>query len=165
MEESQWPLLDEWDREEEDDDTDTESKTSDDLSEDEETYAGEKMDPWDHFIGDVLVLYKDDYEKKVNEYTDRGYLDKDAVAKTERDMLPLYREGLKNRYVSNIMWQMEMARDPVHKKIKETAKRLRDDEDYEYEESWKYATEKRKYLLDAKIKQFKLDEESDEDED
>ena len=154
----------EWETEEEEEE-DTESEKSDDLSEDEETYPGEQFDPWGDFIGQVMISYKDEHEKKVDEYTEKGHHEKEAISKADLDLLPLYREALKNRFVNNIMWQMEMARDPLHKKIKQTAKRLRDDGDYEYEESWKYASEKRKYLLDEKIKQFRPDEESEKDED
>ena len=47
-----------------------------------------------------------------------------------------------------MLWYNDMRRDPVHKKIKSTAKRLREEEEYETSEAWKYAVKKRKFLLD-----------------
>ena len=51
-------------------------------------------------------------------------------------------------YLGQMLWYNDMIRDPVHKKIKSTAKRLREEEEYETSEAWKYAVKKRKFLLD-----------------
>ena len=47
-----------------------------------------------------------------------------------------------------LMWHQKIRRASVHRKINKTAKRLREEEDNDTLESWKYAVEKRKYLLD-----------------
>ena len=41
-----------------------------------------------------------------------------------------------------------LKKDPVNKKIASTAKRLRDEEDYDEDESRKYAIKKRKFLIE-----------------
>ena len=47
-----------------------------------------------------------------------------------------------------------MKKDPLHKKITDTAKRLRDEDDFDEDEALKYAIKKRRYLLDGKLEEF-----------
>ena len=47
-----------------------------------------------------------------------------------------------------------MKKDPIHEKIRKTVKRLREDEDYDQEEAWKYAVKKRKFLFDGLLKTY-----------
>ena len=47
-----------------------------------------------------------------------------------------------------------MKQDPVHRAIKRTAKLLNQDEEFESEESLKYATKKRKYLFDKVLQEY-----------
>ena len=48
-----------------------------------------------------------------------------------------------------------LKRDPIHRRIKETVKRLREDENYDDDESTQYAIKTRKFLIE-----WKLDEHS-----
>ena len=47
-----------------------------------------------------------------------------------------------------------MEKDPLHKKITDTAKRLRDEDDFDEDDALKYAIKKRRYLLDGKLEEF-----------
>ena len=47
-----------------------------------------------------------------------------------------------------------LRKDPVNKKIQETAKRLRDEEDYDEDESRLYAIKKRKFLIEKKLNDY-----------
>ena len=47
-----------------------------------------------------------------------------------------------------------LKKDPVNKRIASTAKRLRDEEDYDEDESRKYAIKKRKFLIEKKMDDF-----------
>ena len=47
-----------------------------------------------------------------------------------------------------------MKKDPLHKKITDTAKRLRDEDDFDEDDALKYAIKKRRYLLDGKLEEF-----------
>ena len=53
-----------------------------------------------------------------------------------------------------MIWFGEMKQDSIHKKIKETVKRLMDDEDYDEDEAWKYAVKKRKFLMDKILQSY-----------
>lgn len=53
---------------------------------------------------------------------------------------------------------------PIFKAIKDSVKRLMDEEDYGLDEAWKYSTSKRKYLFDDLLKQYNpptIDNEND----
>ena len=47
-----------------------------------------------------------------------------------------------------------LKKDPVNKRIASTAKRLRDEEDYDEDESRKYAIKKRKFLIEKKMDNY-----------
>ena len=47
-----------------------------------------------------------------------------------------------------------MKKDPLHKKITDTAKRLRDEDDFDEDDALKYAIKKRRYLLDGNLEEF-----------
>ena len=42
-----------------------------------------------------------------------------------------------------------MKKDPLHKKITDTAKRLRDEDEFDEDDALRYAIKKRRYLLDG----------------
>ena len=47
-----------------------------------------------------------------------------------------------------------MKKDPLHKKITDTAKRLRDEDEFDEDNALRYAIKKRRYLLDGKLEEF-----------
>ena len=68
-------------------------------------------------------------------------------------------EELKPQYITHMISNYKylvgltdaLKRDPVHRRIKETAKRLREDDDYDDDESSQYAIKKRKFLIARKL--------------
>ena len=59
---------------------------------------------------------------------------------------PRYRAEAIGQYKAFLKFSKAMKKDPLHKKITDTAKRLRDGDD-----ALKYAIKKRRYLLDGKL--------------
>ena len=47
-----------------------------------------------------------------------------------------------------------LKKDPVHQRIMRTAKRFREEEDYEDDESVQYAIKKRKFLIERKLVEY-----------
>ena len=47
-----------------------------------------------------------------------------------------------------------MKKDPLHKKITDTGKRLRDEDDFDEDDALKYAIKKRRYLFEGKLEEF-----------
>ena len=68
-------------------------------------------------------------------------------------LLPRYRSGVINRYQSFLALIRAMKKEPLHKKITATSKRLGDDDEFEEDETLRYAI-KSKYLLERKIDEF-----------
>ena len=120
-------------------------------------------DAWGAIIQPAFEHLKDDFDTLVRDYEFQGIDKEDAESMAKQVLLPRYRQEVLEEYLDTIRWQRTMAKDPIHKKIRATATKLREEEDYEPEEAWQYALEKRKYLLDQRIKAFKPTEEEDSD--
>ena len=142
------------------DETESDSTDQSFIESDSDTDASEEdTDALDLVMVGTFEALKDEFENLVEEYEREGKEKDEAEALAKQTLLPKYREEAIEKYLTMIRWQRSMASDPIHKKVKATAKRLRDEEEYDPYESWQYALEKRKFLLDEKIKRFKLTEE------
>ena len=148
---------------------DEEGTSEEDASEESFSESDESEEELSEYIGDVwdsvmetsYENLKEEFDSLVDEYVTAGTDRDQAEILAKKKLLPKYRDEAVQEYYRGILWQTHMSRDPIHKKIKATAKRLREDEDYEPLEAWKYAIEKRKFLLDQKIKKFKPSEDSE----
>ena len=140
-------------------DTTEQSFIESDLDADASDEDDTDTDAWDWVMVGTFEALKDEFENLVEEYEREGKEKDEAEALAKQTLLPKYREEAIEKYLNMIRWQRSMSSDPIHKKVKATAKRLREEEEYDPYESWQYALEKRKFLLDEKIKRFKLTEE------
>ena len=69
-----------------------------------------------------------------------------------------------SNYVRKIDDAAKLHKDPVHKKIMSTKRKLQEDDDYEAQEAIKYAVKKRKYLIQEATGTLSDDELEDEEE-
>ena len=67
---------------------------------------------------------------------------------------PRYRAEAIGQYKAFLKFSKAMKKDALHKKITDTAKRLRDEDDFDEDDALKYAIKKRRYLLDRKLEEF-----------
>jgi len=74
------------------------------------------------------------------------------------DLKSKYSSNLKKYYLSFLELMTVLRKDSIQKRIMETSKRLREDEDYDYDESIKYAVKKRRFLIDKKLEEYELPE-------
>lgn len=142
--------------EEEEENDETESEDEDEEDEDSDIEVENSSPFWekaiDHVFGTmqekfeetVTGLMKEDPNGSVNVYEKKVY----------KVMRPQYNRHLRNFYQRSIRMIDILRKDPVHKKIMDTAKRLREDEDYERDESLQYAVKKRRFLLDHKLDEY-----------
>jgi len=132
---------------------------------DESDDRSDTDDPWEPLVRKTFQLHNKEYEELVEELVSKGYDRTEAEALASYKMKPTYRQELGNIYLNMVAEQKEMAQDSVHRKIKATARRLRDEEEYEPMEAWKYAVDKRKYLLDEVLEGFNppTDDENEDD--
>lgn len=140
------------------DDTTTgiQSRTDDDGTDNsrEKEDEDDSNDPWEDIVDMTFKKYKSKFVEEVNKLTEDGEDKEDAREEAYDTLGPLFRKDIASRYLNRMIWFGEMKQDPIHKKIKETAKRLMDDEDYDEDEAWKYAVKKRKFLMDKILKSY-----------
>lgn len=140
-----------------------EGSENDVQEEEEETW---ERSPWEDLGDDVLLSsYQEKLDELVNVYTQEGGSKEEAYDRAESAILPHFRDAVRELYKDKIIFMREMRADPIHKKVMDTVRRLRDEEDYDYEEALDYALEKRKFLINRNISLKRPQTEtSDEDE-
>jgi len=133
-------------------DESTKSESDMEMAENEET-----VDPWHDIIEHTYRILQPDFDTIANELLAEGDMsEKEARKKAFEELLPKYRKQLTDKYLFRVLWFDSMKDDPIHVAIKRTLRRLVEEDDYEREEAWKYATNKRKYLFDKLFKAYDL---------
>ena len=135
-----------------------------DNEEEEEEY--EEDDPWLSLIETVFEQCQRKFDKRVaNHMFSADMEDAEARKLVYRNMLPIYRKVLTKLFVDKVLWFRAMKRDPIFKTVKRTASDLIDLEDYDGEEAWKSAVNKRKFLFDRVLREYEPPEVSVREED
>ena len=68
-------------------------------------------------------------------------------------MLPTYRKALVNVFVDEMLWFHAMKKDRIYLSVKTKVSDLKLLDDYDKEEAWKSAVNKRKFLFDRILKE------------
>ena len=138
--------------------SDSESESDFNEDADDSSAEGEVVDaydPWEGLVQKAFDECRQKFEEEVNNLTRRLSIDQaDARYKAYKDLLPTFRKALVTLFIKRMTWCKAMEQDPVYKTIRKTVKRLKEDEDFESQEAWKYAVSKRKYLLDKVLEDF-----------
>ena len=125
----------------------------DDVDEEEEH---QKIKPWDVLMGITTEKMQDTFnetvEKTLHENPGKDVQEAEEIAYDE--LKPKYLSEFVSRYKYLTDLSAALRKDPVNKKIHETAKRLRNEEDYDEDESRLYAIKKRKFLIEKKLNDF-----------
>lgn len=119
-------------------------------------------DPWRLLIQEVFKRCQSEFDERVDKHmVEQGIDEEEARKKVYHNMLPIYRKALANVFVDEILWFEAMKRDRIYLAMKNTVSDLKLVEDYDTEEAWKSAVNKRKFLLDRVIKEYDPPELSD----
>ena len=116
----------------------------------------ETIDPW----YDIVKYSFDENQDEMKTLTedimesDNGINEEAARKKAYRELLPTLRKAVIKKYLFRIIWFETMKTDPMHRAVRKTVRRLRDEEDYESEEAWKAAVNRRKYLFDKLLAKY-----------
>lgn len=148
-----------------DENSDNESELSDHMDADSDTVSDtdatsseeheKTIDPWYDILKQTFRECQPKFKKQTTELMEDEGVSEDEARKTVyRELLSQYRKVLISKYVDRITWFESLKRDPVHKAVQKTAKRLREDDDFDPDESYKYAAKKRMYLFDKILKEF-----------
>lgn len=144
--------------------TSTDDESEDNMDDDDEDAEEDETDPWEEFIQTVHEHYQEDMDEAVADLMQRDGISKgDAVHEVYENYLPRLNKRLRGLLVKFMCHARELKQDPTYKKIVQTAKRLRDEDDMDYEESVTQAAEARKVLITRTLKQWEPDS-SDEDD-
>ena len=159
-EESEEDEEEEDEEEEEDDDDEEEDNDEDegdiDDDEEEEEEEPQKIKPWDVLMNITTDKMQDTFnetvEKALHEHPGKDVQEAEEIAYDE--LKPKYLSEFVSRYKYLTDLSAALRKDPIKKKIQETAKRLRDEEDYDEDESRLYAIKKRKFLIEKKLNDY-----------
>ena len=147
---------DEDDEDDDDDDDDDNDDDDDDDDEEEEEAEPQKIKPWDVLMDITTDKMQDTFnetvEKALHENPSKDLQEAEEIAYDE--LKPKYLSEFVSRYKYLTDLSAALRKDPVNKKIQETAKRLRDEEDYDEDESRLYAIKKRKFLIEKKLNDY-----------
>ena len=80
----------------------------------------------------------------------------DAERKTFDELKSNYRQALISNYHDLVQMENILKKDPIHKQIMATAKRLRSEEDYDLAESYAWALKKRKFFLEKMLDNYEM---------
>ncbi|XP_068675530.1 protein SDA1 homolog [Montipora foliosa] len=154
------------DNEDDDEDEDDGGEETDDGDTDSGT-ENEENDPWDKLREEVISDLNSAWEGQVQENLRQGLPKDDAQVQAANHLLPVYRKKLRHLYLQYVRWYHDLKTDPVHKKVMQTIRSFKDDDDMDYTEAVEAAISKRKYLLNSlfDLEHFPKDTELTEDND
>ena len=142
----------------EDEDSDSESDSDD---------GDEEAHPWEELILDAASTLRSRYEELTESSQNDGMSELDAKKQAFSEILPELQKALRNVYIDRLHWMWDMKKDPIHKKIMETRKRLIEDDGFDEDEALTVAVKKRKFLLTRMLEDrqnFKEYDETSDDE-
>ena len=138
-----------------DGDSDGENSSSDHNSSDDSDAT--ENDPWYHLVCEVhdshgaeMMARRREIEKEEN------LSKKDAHKQMHKEFLPTLTQTFREKYVNFLKKARSLNKDMTHRQIKDTAGRLRDDDQMDWEESIEEAARKRKLLLARELKKWTL---------
>lgn len=145
--------------------SDTDSESDGSLEDESGSEDDEEDTIWDDirdlsWTSSLLHAHKEKKAKLINE----GMAANEAQQEAYRHVLSRLRRNIMSNYVQKVFEAAKLHKDPIHKKIMSTKRKLQEDEDYEPEEAIKYAVTKRKYIIQKATSTLSDDELEDDDE-
>ena len=115
-----------------------------------------KFDPWTFFVNGAHSILHDIFNEGVQHIIEKNPdIDTEEAEEETFDKLePRYRAEAIGQYKAFLKLSKAMKKDPLHKKITDTAKRLQDEDEFDEDDALRYAIKKRRCLLDGKLEEF-----------
>lgn len=136
----------------------SEMETDIEMDDDKEETHFKKgaVKPWNKILTTAHRHLQDDFNDNVKESLNEqpGMSVEEAEDMAYEELEPEYRSEFISNYKQLVRLGTALKRDPLHKKIMSTAKRLVDEEDYDDDEAMQYAIKKRRYLLQRKLDEY-----------
>ena len=96
--------------------------------------------------------FRDTVDETLGENTDMDI--KEAEEEAYEELKPQYISKVIDNYKLLVGLSSALKKDSMHHKITSTAKRLREKEDFDEDESMKFAVKKRKFLFEKKLDEY-----------
>ncbi len=135
--------------------------------------GGQDDDPWEDWVDSTLEQFQQRMEKRVAELmTANGMGLAEAQKTTSEELLPEMNKELRKKFLAFLKLGHRLKMNSTYQKIMSTARRIRLDDDMDWEESVTYAVKSRKLLLDRVLQRWisdwgdntnNSDDESDEE--
>ena len=143
------------------DDSESQQDDEDDNStneEDEIPQSQSEFDPWNKLLNQAYVSLQDTFDETCETYLEQnpGMEIAETERKTFDELKSNYRQALISSYHDLVQLGNILKKDPIHKQIVATAKRLRSEEDYDLAESYAWALKKRKFLLERILDNYEM---------
>ena len=130
-------------------------EAADEEEEEEEGKEEDSDDLWRLLIEEAFERCQSEFDGRVTKHMARqGVVEDDARKRVYDSMLPIYRQASANIFVNEMLWFHAMRKDPVFLSVKTTVSDLKLLDDYDTEEAWKSAVNKRKFLFDRILKEY-----------
>ncbi len=124
----------------------------------------DEVDPWEAIVDEVFDLHRAQMKRRVHEIQNEENISKEKAHKLMRKELSHeLNQTFRDRYTMFLKRVQSLKRDTTYQKINDTAKRLRMEDDMDWEESIEEAVNKRKVLLARELTKWKLEDTSDSD--
>lgn len=147
-----------------------ENHESADEEEDEEEEE-EEGDPqlYEEIAMKAWKPYRAKFEDLVEKFMVDGESESDAKQNAYDFVVKAHRKTFREEYTNMLLKIQELKQDPTYRAVMKTAKRLREDDDHDTDESIRAAVSKRKHLINEFVaedyRQYDDEEESDNDAD
>ena len=141
---------------EEEDETEESEEDENEEEDDDDEEEPQKIKPWDVLM-DITI---DKMQGTLTETVEKALQENPGKDLPEAEEIAC--DELKTKYLSEFVSSYKyltdlsaaLRKDPVNKKMQETAKRLRDEEDNDEDESSLYVIKKRKFLIEKKLNDY-----------
>ena len=112
-------------------------------------------DPMDRLVDEVFKQYQHIYEKQVLDIINKENIsEEEARVRIYTSMRNTYRKALTDVFTDNVVWFTSLKNSPIFQSIKKTVNRVIESEDFDKEEAWKYAVNRRKFLFEAVLDDY-----------
>ncbi len=126
--------------------------SSEEESQDNDSQEENEIDVWDRLQQEVIDRHEAHWKELVEHYHQLGNSQEVAETKATNDLVPTYRNELRQVLFDTVKWMHDFRKDPYFKKITETRKNLMDNDGFDWIEATEAAIEKRKFLLNSLFK-------------
>ena len=111
--------------------------------------------PWRLLTEEEFERCQSEFDERVTKHMARQGVDEaDARKRVYDNMLPTYRKALANIFVNEMLWFHPIRKDLVFLSLTTTVSDLKLLDDYDNEEVWKSAVDKRTFLFDRILKEY-----------